>query len=145
MAKKKDKSASSDGDDKKGSDAAANKRMELVTEPEESQAQTGRFGLGLVLSFPLGWSPLMDAFNGRGAFEIALGKYLLVVLACVAATTTIGNLLDKAPKPQPNVDEQADALADQSNDDAVNGESTALNGQESTNEDRERQNAPLRS
>ena len=99
MAKKKSAGKGSKG--KKGgasnSDPSEPSRIELVSAPSRTQAQTGRIGLGLILAFPLGWSPLTDAFAGRGPYELAMAKFLLVVAACVVGITTIGRLLDMAP------------------------------------------------
>lgn len=116
MAKKSKKSDDSSGEDNAA--AGPKTRIELVTEPDETAVQNGRVGLGLVLSFPLGWGPLNDAFSGRGAFEFAIGKYLLIVLACVAGTTFIGSLLDKAPAPKTPPDTTEDADSDQGDEPA---------------------------
>jgi hypothetical protein len=96
MAKKKssNKKQGSKAPDAEGTGAT---QVELVTSATTTQAQMGRMGLGLVLSFPLGWGPLTDAFAGRGAYELSMAKFLLVVAACVTGTTVVGNLLDKAP------------------------------------------------
>lgn len=119
MAKKKAKSKSKKGTDDSGSkNKSGPSRIELVTAPSVSQAQAGRFGLGLVLSFPLGWGPLSDAFAGRGAYELSMAKFLLVVGASVTATTVIGNLLDKASKPK----KQTDSAADTDPSDAADGQ-----------------------
>ncbi len=83
-------------------------QIELVTSTTTTQAQMGRMGLGLVLSFPLGWGPLTDAFAGRGAYELSMAKFLLVVAACVTGANVVGNLLDKAPAPVDSVSSDSD-------------------------------------
>ncbi len=87
------------------SDSVEPSRIELVVAPTRTQAQTGRIGLGLILAIPVGWSPLDDAFAGRGPYEVSMAKFLLVVAACVTGTTVIGRILDLAsnnPTPTPH-------------------------------------------
>ncbi len=117
MAKKKSsKKKDSKAPDAEGTGAT---QIELVTSATTSQAQMGRMGLGLVLSFPLGWGPLTDAFAGRGAYELSMAKFLLVVAACVTGTTVVGNLLDKAPTPVTSVSGDDDESSENSDPDSA--------------------------
>lgn len=104
MAKKKNK-----GSEKGSAGSSEPKRIELISPAENDQAHVGRIGLGLVMSFPLGWGPLSDAFAGRGSYEESMGKFLIVVGACVLGTTIIGKILDSAPNPgEENLDPSAE-------------------------------------
>lgn len=149
MAKKKQTKGSTD------SSGAPASRIEFVTPPAENQAHIGRIGLGLVLSFPLGWGPLTDSFAGRGAYEVSMSKFLAVVGACVIGTTLIGKLLDAAPPETPlslglRADEataDTDGLASESATATANSEhaTTDKSGLTARNDSMEHQNAPLRS
>ncbi len=114
-------------------------RIELVTPAAPAQAHTGRIGLGLVLSFPLGWGPLTDAFTGRGAYEVSIAKFLLVVAACTTGATILGRLLDRAPATRA----ASTHTTDQSPlDTQPNGRQSDI---QATNKAAEHQNASVRS
>ncbi|MEM8925087.1 MAG: hypothetical protein AAGD35_16400 [Actinomycetota bacterium] len=75
------------------------KRMELVVERSGS-TRTSLIGLALLASLVLGFGPLRDAATGAGPFELAIGRFLLVLAVCVIAASVLGRMLDaNAPAP----------------------------------------------
>lgn len=77
------------------------KRVELVSD-REVENRTSYVGLGLLASLIVGWGPLADALFGHGSFEGALGRFVACVAVCVAGASSLGRLLDSAPRAETN-------------------------------------------
>ncbi len=73
------------------------KRIELVSNRQAAN-RTSYVGLGLLTSLIVGYSPLSDALFGHGSFEGALGRFVACVAVCVLGASSLGRLLDSAPK-----------------------------------------------
>lgn len=112
-----DGSDGSGGDAGKGSGDGSTKKVELVDEVDPSSAGLpGYIGIGLLGGFILGFDPLRDAAQGNGPFEDAMVRFVACLLACVAAASIIGRLLDNAPPPDDDEEDQVDSSGDPGNE-----------------------------
>jgi hypothetical protein len=85
----------------------ATKRIELVSD-REIEHRTSYIGLGLLASLIVGWGPLTDALFGYGSFEGALGRFVACVAVCVAGASSLGRLLDSAPRSETDAETEAE-------------------------------------
>ncbi len=103
-------------------ETAASKRVELIDAGDPaSSGLPGYIGVGLIGGMILGYGPLRDAIGGSGPFEDAMIRFVACVLACVAAASVIGRILESAPP----ADEPAPAEADTTGTAAARAEAEA--------------------
>ncbi len=81
------------------------KRIELVLNRQTAN-RTSYVGLGLLISLIVGYGPLTDALFGHGSFEGALGRFVACVAVCVVGVSSLGRLLDSAPRVRSHEDEE---------------------------------------
>ncbi len=89
--------------------ANSSKRIELVLN-RETNNRTSYIGLGLLTSLIVGYSPLADALFGNGSFEGALGRFVACVAVCVFGASSLGRLLDSAPRAEDGTEDETPGL-----------------------------------
>ncbi|MEL7154958.1 MAG: hypothetical protein AAFN30_00010 [Actinomycetota bacterium] len=73
--------------------AEEQRRVDLVVQ-RQSVTRSPFIGFGLLASLVIGAGPLSNAALGVGSFESAIGRFLLIVVACAMAGAVLGRLLD---------------------------------------------------
>lgn len=75
------------------------KRVQLVVQ-RPNTTRSPFIGFGLLASLVIGFDQLGNAARGIGSFEAAIGRFLLIMVACAIAGAVLGRLVDSATSNQ---------------------------------------------